>query len=64
MIPWKATAAPMMRKGTQSSSSELLSPEQQERIDRHFMAELKRLGSDFPYEEFCDVSPGLKAGAA
>jgi len=64
MIPWKSTAAPMMRKGTQSSSEELLSPEQQERIDRHFMAELERLGSDFPYEEFCDVSPALKAGAA
>ena len=28
------------------------------------MSELKRLGSDFPYEEFCDVSPKLKAGAA
>ena len=64
MIPWKSTAAPMMRKGTQASSAELLSPEQQERIDRHFMSELKRLGSDFPYEEFCDVSPKLKAGAA
>ena len=64
MIPWKSTAAPMMRKGTQSSSSELLSAEQQERIDRHFMAELKKLGSDFPYEEFCEVSPGLKVGAA
>jgi hypothetical protein len=64
MLPWKSTAAPMMRKGTQSSSSELLSAEQQERIDRHFMAELKRLGSDFPYEEFCDVSPGLRVGAA
>jgi len=63
MIPWKSTAAPMMRKGTQASSAELLSPEQQERIDRHFMAELKRLGSDFPYEEFCDVSPKLKASA-
>lgn len=61
MIPWKSTAAPMMRKGTQSSSAELLSPAQQERIDRHFMAELQRLGSDFPYEEFCDVSPGLRA---
>jgi hypothetical protein len=64
MIPWKSTAAPMMRKGTQSSSSELLSAEQQARIDRHFISELKRLGSDFPYEEFCDVSPALKAGAA
>jgi len=64
MIPWKSTAAPMMRKGTQSSSAELLSPEQQQRIDRHFMTELKKLGSDFPYDEFCEISAGLKAGAA
>ena len=64
LIPWKSTAAPMMRKGTQSSSSELLSPEQQQHLDRHCMAELKRLGSDFPYEEFCEVSPRQKAGVA
>jgi len=54
----------MMRKGTEGGSSELISPVQAKRIDEHFMAELKRLGSDFPYEEFCDVVPGLKAGAA
>jgi hypothetical protein len=45
----------MIRKGTQGGSSELLSVERQRRIDRHFMEELERLGSDFPYREFCDV---------
>jgi len=32
----------------------LLSREQQREMDAYFMSELKRLGSDFPYEEFCD----------
>ena len=54
MIPWRPEG-PMMRKGTEGSSSELLSPERQRAMDAYFMAELKRLGSDFPYEEFCDV---------
>jgi hypothetical protein len=63
MIPWKATAAPMMRKGNEADSSELLTPEQQRRIDEHFIRELRRLGSDFPYDEFCEISPGLKATA-
>ena len=53
----------MMRKGSQADSSELLTLEQQRRIDEHFMSELQRLGSDFPYEEFCEISPGLKATA-
>jgi hypothetical protein len=52
--------AAMMRKGTQGGSSELLTPERQREMDLHFMAELKRLGSDFPYEEFCDVTPGAE----
>ena len=63
MIPWTSTAAPMMRKGDKAHSSELLTPEQQRRIDEHFISELRRLGSDFPYEEFCEISPGLKATA-
>ena len=46
----------MIRKGAQGGSSELLSPERQRQIDQHFMAELKRLGSDLPYEEFCDLA--------
>ena len=63
LVPWVSTAAPMMRKGTEGASSELLTPEQQRRMDQHFMSELRRLGSDFPYEDFCDISPGLKVSA-
>jgi hypothetical protein len=57
-IPWKSEA-PMMRKGVEGSSSELLTPERQREMDEFFMAELKRLGSDLSYEEFCDVAPKL-----
>ena len=56
--------APMMRKGSDGGSSELISPAQAKRIDEYFMAELNRLGSDFPYEEFCRLSPGVRASAA
>ena len=42
--------------GVQGGSSELLNPQQQDRIDEYFMTELKRLGSDFPYEEFCGLA--------
>ncbi len=54
IIPWRPEGA-MMRKGTQGGSSELLSRERQREMDAYFRAELKRLGSDFPYEEFCDT---------
>ena len=56
--------AEMMRKGGEGSASELVTPEQARRIDEHFIAELKQLGSDFPYEEFCRISPGVTASAA
>jgi len=56
MIPWRKEGA-MMRKGTQGGSSELLSPVQQREIDAHFQAELKALGSDLPYHDFCDLAP-------
>ncbi len=55
MVPWREQG-PMIRKGAQGDSSELLSPERQRELDAYFMAELKRLDSDFPYEEFCDVT--------
>jgi hypothetical protein len=54
VIPWKPEGA-MIRKGTLGGSSELLSRERQREMDAYFRAELKRLGSDFPYEEFCDT---------
>jgi hypothetical protein len=56
MIPGRPEGA-MMRKGTQGGSSELLSPERQREVDAYFIAELKRLGCDLPYEEFCDLAP-------
>jgi hypothetical protein len=55
--------AEMMRKGSEGGSSELISPAQARRIDEYFINELKRLGSDFPYEEFCRVSSGVAAAA-
>ena len=56
MIPWKTEVPSMIRSGRQGGSSELISREQQRAIDAYFIAELKRLGSDFPYEEFCDIA--------
>jgi hypothetical protein len=55
MIAWNRSS-PMMRKGLQGASSELLSPERQRELDAHCIAELKRLGSDLPYEEFADLA--------
>jgi hypothetical protein len=60
MIPWGGENH-MLRKGAQGGSSELLSLERQREMDARFMAEIKALGSDFPYEEFCDVTPGPEA---
>ncbi len=56
MTPWSSYGT-MVRKGQQGGSSELLSAEQQRHIDRYFMGELKRLGCDLPYDEFCDLAP-------
>ena len=53
--PWGRKVT-MMRKGVHGGSSELLTKEQQRAVDAHFIAELKRLGSDLPYEEFCELA--------
>jgi hypothetical protein len=55
--------AAMMRKGGEGGASELITVAQARRIDEYFMAELKRLGSDFPYEEFCRLAPGVASTA-
>lgn len=49
------TRATMVRAGKVGGSGELLSRSQQAAIDRHFQAELRQLGSDFPYAELFDV---------
>ena len=60
LIPWRKHS-PMIRKGAQGGSSELLSLQQQREMDAYFMAELKRLGSDLPYEEFADITAGVES---
>lgn len=56
--PWRKRGR-MMRRGQQGRSSELLSSEQQEQIDRSCVAELKREGSDLPYEQICGRTGGV-----
>jgi hypothetical protein len=56
MIPWREAGA-MIRKGRQGGSSELITPAQQREIDAHCQAELRELGSDLPYAEFCEIAP-------
>ena len=51
LSPWAATTRWMMRRGVSGGSSELLSAGQQRVIDDHCRADLRRLGSDFPYDE-------------
>jgi hypothetical protein len=63
MTPWQRPST-MLRKGVQGGSSELLSPEQMLAADAYFIAELKRLRSDLPYEEFCSPALALESGAA
>jgi hypothetical protein len=55
VTPWREAGA-MIRSGRQGGSSELLTPSRQREIDAYCQAELRALGSDFPYEEFCDVA--------
>jgi hypothetical protein len=55
MLPW-GEGLQMMRSGETGNSNEMLTLEQQRMIDRHFQAELARLGSDFPYTEFFQLA--------
>jgi hypothetical protein len=61
LVPWRKHSS-MIRKGAQGGSSELLSVRQQREMDAYFIGELKRLGSDLPYEEFADITPGVESG--
>jgi hypothetical protein len=49
--PW-VNNLKMMREGRSGNAKELLTIEQQHRIDEHFNAALQKLGSDFPYEKY------------
>jgi hypothetical protein len=60
LVPF-GRAISMMRSGADSGGSEMLTPVERRRIDEYFMGELQRLGSDFPYAEFCRVTEGAQA---
>jgi hypothetical protein len=49
-MPWSQGEGSMIRRGESGSAGELLNEEQKQRIDDYWRAELKRLGSDFPYD--------------
>jgi hypothetical protein len=49
--PWANSRGTMVRRGKAGGSNELLTPEQQRRIDDYWRSELLRIGSDFPYDE-------------
>jgi hypothetical protein len=56
LTPWREPGS-MIRRGAHGGSSELITPAQQRQIDDYFQAELRALGSDLPYAEFCDLAP-------
>jgi hypothetical protein len=49
--PWVRPQGSMVRRGERGSASELLGESEQRRIDDHCRAQLRALGSDFPYDE-------------
>jgi hypothetical protein len=49
--PWAAPRGAMVRRGQRGSASELLSEEEQARVDDFWRGKLEELGSDFPYDE-------------
>jgi hypothetical protein len=49
--PWASARGAMMRRGDRGTSGELISAADQRRIDDYWKSELRKLGSDFPYDE-------------
>ena len=63
MSPWGTSRGAMMRRGQRGASSELLSPEDQRRIDDYWRAELRRQNCDFPYDEAFGLTPQVRSAA-
>ena len=57
--PWANAAGSMMRRGESGKSAELISLEQQRRIDDYWRAELARIECDFPYDS--EFAPATEA---
>ncbi len=50
IVPWADSERSMIRRGACGDSAELLTPQQQQRIDDHCRAELADANCDFPYD--------------
>jgi hypothetical protein len=61
--PWASSRGAMMRRGERGKSGELISAADQRRIDDHWRAELRKLGSDFPYEQAFGPASGTSTPA-
>jgi hypothetical protein len=59
--PWASAKGAMMRRGERGASGEMLSAEQQQRIDDYWRAELARIGCDFPYDAAFGALPRAAA---
>jgi hypothetical protein len=63
--PWANGKGAMMRRGESGSSGELITREQQRRIDDHWRAELERIGCDFSYDTaFNAPKPAARSASA
>lgn len=60
--PWRKSAGSMLRRGKSGASAELISPEQQRRIDEYWRAELAKLECEFPYDEAFGPTGGAARG--
>ncbi|HCZ48675.1 MAG TPA: hypothetical protein DCZ11_06690, partial [Gammaproteobacteria bacterium] len=56
--PFARPGGSMIRSGKKGNSGELLTPQQQRRIDDWCREGLRKLGSDFPYDEYFATATG------
>ena len=62
-LPWASSRGAMLRRGERGKSGELISAADQRRIDDYWRAELRKLGSDFPYDEAFGPASGTSSPA-
>ena len=59
--PWASAKGAMMRRGERGTSGELLTQDQQRRVDAYWGDALRRLGCDFPYDGAYALEPARAA---
>jgi hypothetical protein len=59
--PFSTLGTPLVRRGRQGGSDEMISPDQQREIDATFIAQLRTLGSDLDYGSIATPAPPASA---